>query len=283
MLLPPSNMLGSLMAFISALVWGSADFTGGYATRSRNQFQVVVLSALSGLVVLIAATLIRQEGFPTWSGILWSALAGLSGFIAIAALYKALSIGESAIVAPTSAVIGAGLPMFFGFLTQGVPTLTKLIGFGLAFVGIWTVSQTSAQKTATSRKSFLLACLGGLGFAGFMIFISRVEADKVFSPLIVARVVVVAGSLLMVKVNKVGLPSLRGNWISLLAGVLDAGGNIFFMLARSLTRLDTAVVLSSLYPAATVILTGLVLKEKISAKQWVGVAICLAAIILITI
>lgn len=87
----------------------------------------------------------------------------------------------------------------------------------------------------------------------------------------------------MLKINKVELPSLRFNRISLLAGVLDVGGNILFMLAKQITRLDTAVVLSSLYPASTVILTGIILKEKISLKQWVGVVFCLAAIVLITL
>lgn len=282
-MLPPANLLGVLMAFTSALVWGSADFTGGLATRQRDQYQVLVLSALSGLGLLIIATLAFHESFPTWNGIFWSVLAGLTGTVGIAALYKGLSIGESAVVAPTSAVIGAGLPVAFGFLTQGLPDPLRLIGFILAFVGIWVVSQTSTEKTSNHRKGFWLACIGGLGFAGFMIFMSRVDSSKVFSPLIVTRSMVVLGSLFMLRLNKTGFPALKGNWISLLAGVLDAGGNIFFMLAKHFTRLDTAVVLSSLYPAATVILTGVILKERISLKQWGGVVICLVAIILITI
>jgi len=282
-MVPPTNLLGILMAFISALVWGSADFTGGMATRRRDQYQVLVLSALSGLGILIIAALIFRESFPSWNGVLWAALAGLTGLVGIAALYKGLSIGESAVVAPTSAVIGAGLPVAFGFLTQGLPDPIRLVGFVLAFAGIWIVSQTSTEKTGEHRKGFFLAIIGGLGFAGFMICMSRVDSAKVFTPLIVARLIVVLGSCFMLGLNKTSFPAVRGNWISVLAGVLDAGGNIFFMLAKHLTRLDTAVVLSSLYPAATVILTGLILKERISLKQWGGVIVCLAAIILITI
>ncbi len=282
-MVPPTNLLGILMAFTSALVWGSADFTGGMATRRRDQYQVLVLSALSGLGVLVIAALIFRESFPSWKGVLWAALAGLTGLVGIAALYKGLSIGESAVVAPTSAVIGAGLPVAFGFLTQGLPDPIRLVGFVLAFAGIWIVSQTSTEKTGEHRKGFLLAVIGGFGFAGFMICMSHVDSDKVFTPLIVARSMVVLGSWAMLLLNKTSFPAVRGNWVSMLAGVLDAGGNIFFMLAKHFTRLDTAVVLSSLYPAATVILTGLILKERISLKQWGGVIVCLAAIVLITI
>lgn len=282
-MLPPTNLLGILMAFTSALVWGSADFTGGMATRRRDQYQVLVLSALSGLGILVIAALIFRESFPTWNGIFWATLAGLTGLVGIAALYKGLSIGESAVVAPTSAVIGAGLPVAFGILIQGLPDPIRLVGFVLAFAGIWIVSQTSTEKTGEHRRGFLLAVIGGLGFAGFMICMSRVDSNKVFTPLIVARSMVVLGSWTMLLFNKTSFPAVRGNLISLLAGVLDAGGNIFFMLAKHFTRLDTAVVLSSLYPAATVILTGLILKERISLKQWAGVLVCLAAIVLITI
>ena len=271
------------MAFTSALVWGSADFTGGMATRKRDQYQVVILSALSGLALLVIAALIFGETFPSLKGVFWATLAGITGAVGIATLYKALSIGESAVVAPTSAVIGAGLPVAFGFLIEGLPDPLRLVGFGLAFAGIWIVSQTTSEKTGDHRRGFFLAVIAGLGFAGFMIFMSRVESAKVFTPLIVSRSMVVVTALLMLKINKTGFPAVHGNWICLLAGVLDAGGNIFFMLAKHFTRLDTAVVLSSLYPAATVILTGLVLKERISLKQWIGVIVCLAAIILITV
>jgi len=282
-MLPATNLLGIIMAFTSALVWGSADFTGGMATRRRDQYQVVMLSALSGLALLVIAALVFGESFPTWKGVFWATLAGLAGAVGIASLYKGLSIGESAVVAPTSAVIGAGLPVAFGFLVDGLPDPLRLVGFALAFAGIWIVSQTSTQKTGDHRKGFLLAVIGGIGFGGFMIFMSRVDSAKVFTPLIVSRSMVVLAALIMLKINKTSFPSVRGNGISLLTGLLDAGGNIFFMLAKHFTRLDTAVVLSSLYPAATVILTSLILKERISLKQWGGVIVCLAAIILITL
>jgi len=279
----PTDIFGITLAVTAALVWGSADFTGGMATRRHNQYLVLVLSAFSGLVMLAAAALVWREPFPGWMGILWSVLAGFGGIVGISSLYKGLSIGESAVVAPTSAVIGASLPVAFGILTQGLPQTARLIGFGLAFIGIWIVSQSSENRGAESRKGFLLGCLAGLGFAGFFIFISNVGGESVFTPLIIARIIVVIGGLFLIRFNSPGVLRKGFNWISILAGVMDAAGNVFFLLAKQFTRLDMAVVISSLYPAATVILAGIILKEKISVKQWLGVLVCLAAIILVTI
>ena len=278
-----NDTIGIMLAITSALVWGGGDFTGGMSTRRHNQYVVLLLSALSGLVVLAAAALFWHESFPDWMGIFWSILAGFGGIVGISCLYKGLSIGRSAVVAPTSAVIGAALPVAFGLLTQGLPQLSRLIGFGLAFIGIWIVSQSSDGQGGESRKGLGLGFLAGLGFSGFFIFISKVGGNFVFTPLIIARIVVAIGAAVLLRANNPGILRSSFNWISLLAGMMDAGGNVFFLLAKQFTRLDMAVVISSLYPAGTVILAGLILKEKISLKQWIGVLICLAAIVLITI
>ncbi len=278
---PPNLFLGNLFALAAALVWGSADFGGGFATRRRNPLHVLALSASAGLLFLVIIALINREPFPGWVDLGWAALAGISGAVGLTCLYQGLAIGVSAVVAPTSGVIGAALPVAFGLLTQGLPDLSHLIGFGLAFAGIWVVSASTEHKTAEHRKGFLLACISGIGVAGFMICMSQVDPGKVYTPLVVSRSMVVIGAMLILALNRSRLPGLGGNWICVLIGVVDALGNIFFMLAKSLTRLDNAVVLSSLNPAATVLLTGIVLKEKLSLKQWIGVIVCLTAIVLI--
>jgi drug/metabolite transporter (DMT)-like permease len=101
--------------------------------------------------------------------------------------------------------------------------------------------------------------------------------------LIVARSLTFITGLVLVRLNRLPLLRLAANPTALLAGVLDAGGNVFYILAKQYTRLDIAAVLSSLYPASTVILASIILKEKVSRTQWVGVLICLAAIALISV
>jgi drug/metabolite transporter (DMT)-like permease len=129
----------------------------------------------------------------------------------------------------------------------------------------------------------VLAFAAGLGFGGFFILIAQVPGAGVFAPLLVARLAALAAALMLLAARRVPLPGLGSNPVALLAGVLDAGGNIFYVLAQRLTRLDVAAVLASLYPAATVLLAWIVLKERVSPAQWSGAALCLAAVVLIAL
>jgi drug/metabolite transporter (DMT)-like permease len=282
-MLPPASLLGVLFALTSAAVWGGGDFTGGLATRRSSQFHVLALASLSGMAVLLVCVLLWRESFPSWRSIVWAALAGASGAIGIAALYRALSLGHAATVAPTAAVISAAMPVGFSALMEGLPAPARLSGFVLAFTGIWLVTGSLSAGDKVSRLGLLLACLAGVGFGGFFILLGQVEPGKVFTPLLIARWVAFCAALLMIRVYRLSLPTLTSNPTALLAGVLDAGGNIFYLLARQFVRLDVAAVLASLYPVSTVLLARAILHETISRSQWAGVVICLMAIALITV
>lgn len=277
------TMLGIILALIAALFWGSGDFSGGYATRRINPFQVLALSALAGIAVLFTAAIVNQEGFPSTSGIIWSLLAGLSGAIGISALYSALSRGNAAAVAPISAVLGAALPVGFTFLTSGTPAAIQLIGFVIAFIGIWLVSSSNIKDPSRKHTGIGLAFLAGAAFGGYFIFIGQVETSGVFFPLLFARGVMLVVALLFLIFKRLPFPSISKNPVGLLAGLLDSTGNVFFLLAKNLSRLDYAVIVSSLYPAITVILSSILFKEKVSLWQKAGVAACLCAIILISL
>jgi drug/metabolite transporter (DMT)-like permease len=264
------------------LVWGAGDFSGGFASRRTNQYTVLALAALSGTLILLAAAAVRGEALPSPASAVWAMAAGVAGALGLAALYRGLSLGHAASVAPTAAVIGAILPVAFGGLVEGLPGVPRLAGFALACLGIWLVSQTS-QDIAISRAGFVLACLAGAGFGGFFIFIAQVERGLVFTPLIVTRCITLCVALVLLRIRRLPWGSAAPNPMALVAGVLDAGGNVFYLLAKQATRLDVAAVLSSLYPASTVLLSCIVLKEKVTRTQWLGVAVCLAAIVFITI
>ena len=277
----PTNLLGVLFALTSAAVWGSGDFSGGQAVRKSHQYQVLMLAALSGMVVLVVSAIIRGEGLPTGHSVLWGALAGSAGALGMAALYRALSMGHTASVAPTSAITCAALPVLFGMLTAGLPKATQLVGFGVAFLGIWLLSRSPSDGDKSFREGIVLAFLSGIGFGGFFIFIALVEKGQVFVPVLVARTVTLGIAFIMLRLNHLPPPKLTSNPIALLAGVLDTGGNVFYLLATQFTRLDIAALLSSFYPAGTVILAGMILKEKVSSTQVAGMLLCLLALTLI--
>lgn len=277
-----NNLLGSILALASALTWGSGDFCGGLATRRQHQFVVLAWSALSGILLMAALAWLTTEAWLTTASIWWAVAAGAGGALGIASLYKGLSLNQAAAVAPTAAVVGAALPVVFGIFTQGVPNTLQLAGFAVAFAGIWLVSQSSETGGRTSRDALALALLAGAGFGSFYILISQVQTNAVFTPLIVARSTNFVLALLLLAAIRKRLTSPLTNPMALLAGMLDAGGNAFFLLARQFTRLDIATLLSSFYPAATVVLAWLVLRERVAPRQWGGAALCLAAIALIT-
>ncbi len=279
----PANIIGIVFAISSAAVWGSGDFSGGQAARKSHQYQVLILAALSGMVVLAIGAIIRGEGLPSARSILWAAMAGAAGALGMGALYKALSLGHTASVAPTSAITCAALPVLFGLLTASLPTVTQLVGFGVAFIGIWLVSKSPAAGEKTFREGMILSFLSGIGFGGFFIFIALVEKGPVFTPVLVARTITLIIALILLATKRLRVPGLASNPIALLAGVLDTGGNVFYLLATQFTRLEIAALISSFYPATTVILAGIILKEKISPLQWTGIAFCLAALALMTV
>jgi len=279
----PTNIIGILFAITSAAVWGSGDFSGGQAARKSHQYQVLMLAALSGMVVLVISAIIRGEGIPPGRSIFWAAMGGAAGALGMAALYRALSMGHTASVAPTSAITCAALPVLFGLITAGLPKPVQLVGFAMAFLGIWLVSKSPTAKDKNFREGMILSFLSGIGFGGFFIFIALVEKGQVFIPVLVARTVTLGISFIMLRLNHLPLPGLVSNPIAIIAGVLDTGGNIFYLLATQFTRLDIAALLSSFYPVMTVILASIILKEKVSLTQWTGIILCLGALTMITI
>jgi len=239
--------------------------------------------------MLIVAWL-RAEQIPALPVLAWAGAAGVGGAIGLMALYQALAIGVMGIAAPVSALVAATMPVIFAALSQGLPTGWQLAGFGLAMVAVWFVSRPAGPALPGGRnhpRGLGLAFLAGIGFGCFYIFISRARSDAVFWPLAASQcitlltVLAFAGGVALARRNGGGAMAIRIVPLMLLAGLLDAGGNAFFLLAEHAGRLDVAAVLASLYPASTVVLARIVLNERVSSTQAVGIVAALASIPLI--
>jgi drug/metabolite transporter (DMT)-like permease len=273
--------LGIFWALISALTWGTADFAGGFAARRGHAFQILGVAAAAGIVLLIVLAWASGESLPPRRDLWWAGAAGISGSVGIAALYRGLATGSTAIVAPTAGVVTAVIPVVFNIATDGWPSALQLAGFVLAALGIWLVA--SGADAGTSRTAGLAAALiAGVGFGFFLILIAQVDEALVFAPLAVGRCATLLTALVLMVAARQGPPPMAAYPLASLAGILDAGGNVFYLMARQHVRLDVAAVLSSFYPVATVALSRLVLHERVSPSQWAGAIACLAAVGLIT-
>jgi drug/metabolite transporter (DMT)-like permease len=283
------------LALIAALVYGSSDFFGGLASRRATTISVVVWSQAMGLLVL-AIVLPIVGGSATFDDIGWGTLCGVAGAFAIAMLYRGLAIGTMGVVSPLSAVLGATIPMLFGIAVHGErPSWPAYAGIAAALIAVVCVSAAGDQPdgtrhVATPRQWFGLpagvpeALLAGLAFGAFFIALAQTRANAGMYPLLAARITSVvilgvggaafggAGSL---SIPRATLP------LVLVCGALDMIANILYVLAAHTGLLAIVAVLTSLYPAATVCLAGIVLRERLRALQWAGVALALGGAIAI--
>jgi drug/metabolite transporter (DMT)-like permease len=266
-----------IFGLTASLCWGSGDFSGGLASRRAYTGSVVLTDYAVGLVLLVTLALIGKEPFPGPADLLWGGLAGVAGVLGLLSFYAALSRAKMGIAAPVSALLTVALPVLFSAFTVGLPTLLQLGGFVLAGLSIALISRP--QRAKGSLQGIGLALMAGCGFGCFFILISRVNPATTFWPLVVARFTSICVLLVLMRLQrKPLLPGMTVAPLVVLAGVLDAIGSALFVLAAHSGRLDVAAILSSLYPAATVGLAALVLRERVIRIQAIGILLLLLAI-----
>ena len=270
-----------VFGLLSAMTWGAGDFCGGLASKRAHAYTVVLVAEFVGAALLAVLALAFREAVPDLPHLLWAGAGGVAGVVGLLALYLGLSSGHMGIVAPLSAVIAGVVPITAGILTDGWPAPAQIAGFLAALVAVWLLAGGAGRTIARSELGF--AALAGLGFGFYFVLIDQATAGGgVFWNLTFARTI--GGLLLIGVVLATRHPLLPGRDVlplNMLAGVLDAAGNLFFGLATLSGRLDVAAVLASLYPGMTVLLAWALLGQKLNRPQAIGVAAALAAIVLI--
>lgn len=274
-------LLGAVFGLASAVGWGAGDFSGGLASRRSPVFFVVLVSELSGVMILLGLALLQAEPVSRPADLLWAGFAGIIGTLGLLALYRGLATNPMGVVAPVSAVVTAVVPLLFGFRLEGIPGTSQLLGFAIAIFAVWLISRPP-QGGKVRLRDLGLPILAGLGFGIFLITIDHVSDSAVLWPLVSARFASLTMLFVFVAFTRHRQwPAFRHLPLMILAGLCDVGGNTFYALAAQAGRLDTAAVLSSLFPAVTVVLARTVLKERLSRQQWLGVAVAMVAVVLI--
>jgi drug/metabolite transporter (DMT)-like permease len=271
--------LGILLALSSALAYGAADFIGGVGSRRYSSWQVVLVGQAAGALVMLAAGLMLP-GRPATPDFAWALLAGVGSATGSIFLFRGLARGRMGLVAPISAVGAAVLPVLVGVALGERPSWMVWVGVLAALPGIWLVSrETTSDRPASTRGALVDGAIAGVGFGVLFIALAQISADAGLLPLAANQL---TGAIL----TMVAATSLRQAWRPCrgvlgwgsASGVLGALGTLAFMVATGATTLGIAGVLTSLYPAVTVLLAASVLGERIGTGQRVGIGICTLAV-----
>ena len=276
--------IGIALALLAAIGYGTADFVGGAGARRAPTMSIVFIGQLSGAVAMLLVGL-ASPGMPTLAHAGWALLAGLGGAAGSIFLLRGLSRGRMAVVAPTSAVGAAVLPVLAGFVSGERPVTLVWIGLVLALPGIWLVSRQvpdGVDSPTADRGAFVDGLMGGLGFGVLFVALGQIPESAGTLPLALNQLM---GALVTVVVATVlrqqWQPSRSAAGWGITSGLLGVSGTLAFVEASHLADLGVVAVLASLYPAVTVVLARALLSERLGAGQRIGLVVCSAAVGLI--
>jgi drug/metabolite transporter (DMT)-like permease len=269
-----------LLALASALVYGTADFFGGLASRRAVALVVTFVSQCAGLASLLVVILFAHGDGPNGADLAWGAAGGMAGAVALVCFYWALAAGTMSVVAPLTAVVSAIVPVVTGLALGERPSAWSLVGVALALPAIALISRERGEGTVrAARKVLLAAVAAGLGFGFFFVALARTSGDSGLWPLIGARVGSISLLVLALLATR-RAPRLPSSVrpMTLVAGVLDTSANALYLAAASRGLLSLVSVIAALYPASTVVLARVVLGERVQRWQVGGFVLAALAV-----
>lgn len=272
------------LGLISAASWGGSDFVGGVGAKRAPALLIVASGHIFTLLLLIAYCLGTHQAVPSSHYLLFALLGGFEGSIALAIFYRALAMGAMGLTAALTGLLTALVPVIFSLFQDGLPSALTAAGLALGLVAIWMITHVpTANGPATPAKALLLGGLAGVGFGTQLILFKVASGGGLPWAMTSARA---AGSVAMILCLLVMPPkgAWRGFWLAgIVAGTLDTVGNLFYIRATQLGRLDVAAVVCSLYPAGTILLAAIVLHEWPTRRQLGGMALALIAVMLLSV
>lgn len=281
------DVLTVLIGLGAAVVYGSSDFLGGMASKRTSPLTVVAMSAWVGLALLALIGLFVPSVFSA-EALIWGGLSGIAGSAAILTLYAALAIGPMSILSPLTAVISAIVPMTWG-LAQG----ERLAPIGYAALAVALVAVVlvgfvpDRAAVRPSARGLIIAAVSGVLIGVFLVLMDQTPDDSGLLPLIANRVVsalmlaVALTATVLIARRRTGASPVDGWRIAIplviACGALDATANALMLVGLRVGDLTVMSVLVALYPAGTIALAAIVLRERIAPLQWVGLGLGIGA------
>ena len=276
------------LAALSALIWGTADYSGGRASRRASAYTTAVAAEILGLP-LIAVLLLLVPGTLHLADVGWSAAAGVAGLGGLVILYRALAAGAMTLVAPITGVTGAALPVVVGLMTDAAPSAVTLAGIGCAVAAIALVSIGSDGRTGAGGRPGTRAGVRSVGwalaagalFGLFFVLLERTADDAGLWPVAAVRLGAVPAGLLLLWHRRASLVPPRSvvPWL-MVAGVGDIAANALYLVAVRDGVLAVVAPVASLYPVSTVLLALVVDRERVRPLQVGGLGLAAAALVL---
>jgi drug/metabolite transporter (DMT)-like permease len=272
-----SQIAPAALSLAATCAWGLSDFLGGSASRRANAFLLTTITHISGTAFMLSLAFALHSPPPGRSSLVWAMAAGIVAGGALAIFYRALAAGNMGLTAPIGAVLGAGIPTIVDIFVEGRPGAMRIAGFEMAGIGIWLISRSEGPEGRPHGIG--MAILAGIGFAGYFLCVRQAGNGSVFWIAAISRATSFVTTAIMVIAMRQYRPmDLKGVLWGIVTGFLDISGSAFFIRASQAGRLDTAVVISSLYPAITVLLARVFLKEHFSHWKLAGMLAALIAV-----
>ena len=274
-------MFPIVLAAVSAVAFGTADFSGGKASRRADPIAVTVVSQLLSVPLLLALVLV-VPGTPHTVDMVWGLLAGVAGAAGVVLLYRALAGGMMAVVAPVTAITAALVPIVAGLITAHSPGTLALCGAGLAVLAIALVSLGEGGVSGAVSPRVVGTALGaGALFGVFFALLGQADGDAGMWPVLAVRVSSIGFGLALAARAGVSLrlgPRVWG-WAAA-AGLLDSAANALYLAAASRGHLSIVAAIAALYPASTVLLALAVDRERLRPAQIAGLGFAAGALVL---
>lgn len=270
-----------LLGLLVAVSYGAGDFVGGLASRRVTPAVVVLVSQAVGLCA-IALVLLLPNQEPVGADLLRGVGAGGVGMVGVVLLYRGLSVGAMSIVAPITAVGSALVPVLWGLLHGERPSALALAGVVLAVVAVALVATPEDEGPLPPhlRRELTLALTAGASFGVVFIFLGGISDASGLWAVATARVTSVSLMAVFVAVRRVRLDVRGGTWWLVAgAGILDVTANGLFVSAARRGLLSLVAPVSALYPVGTIVLAAILLRERVSRRQRIGLGLALVAVV----
>jgi drug/metabolite transporter (DMT)-like permease len=289
--------MAALLALVSAICFGVSDFSGGLAARRLAATAIVlVTNSLALLLALLAVGLLPGSTYRA-GDMVWGAAGGTIGLLGVVLLYRGLAVGPMSVVAPLTAVLSAAVPVAVGMLRGERPGTTALAGLVVVVPAMVLIGREPRRPcaregvpaaTRLTRGALVSALCAGLSFGGFYVLMAQTGSDGGAWPLVAQRAasVVILLGLAALALARRKLPSPpRGRTLGLavIAGLTDFVANLAYLLATHRGLLALVAVISSLYPATTLLLARGWLEERLARQQGAGLLLAAAAVALIAL